>query len=63
MMIYDMSRQYHAERVLTVAEQRRADEQAGRMAAEVSRLWQRLTRPARALRLLILRARPAAYAR
>ena len=54
MMIYDMSRQYHAERIMTAAERRRADEQLGRMAAEVSRLWQRyLTRPARA------RARPA----
>ena len=51
MMMYDMGRQYHAERVMNAGEQRRADEQAGRMAAEASRLWQRyLTRPARALR-------------
>jgi hypothetical protein len=53
MMTYDMSRQYHAERIMTAAERRRADEQAGRMAAEAARLWQRfLTRPARALRAL-----------
>jgi len=53
MMMYDMSRQYHAERIMTAAERRRADEQAGRMAAEASRLWQRyLTRPARVLRAL-----------
>ena len=61
MMIYDMSREYHAERIMTAAEQRRADEQAGRMAAGVSRFWRRLTKPAR-----VLRARPsrtAAYAR
>lgn len=51
MMMYDMGRQYHAERVMSAGEQRRADEQAGRMASEASRLWQRyLTRPARALR-------------
>ena len=53
MMIYDMSRQYHAERMMSAAERRHADEQLGRMAAEVSRLWQQyLTRPARALRAL-----------
>jgi hypothetical protein len=53
MMVYDMGRQYHAERVMSAGEQRQADEQAGRMAAEASRLWQRyLTRPARALRAL-----------
>ena len=51
MMVYDMGRQYHAERVMSAGERRRADEQAGRMAAEASRLWRRyLTRPARALR-------------
>ena len=49
MMIYDMSRQYHAERIMSAAEQRRADEQLGRMAARASRLWQRATRPARRL--------------
>jgi len=53
MMMYDMGRQYHAERVMSAGERRRADEQAGLMAAEVSRVWQRyLTRPARALRAL-----------
>jgi len=53
MMVYDMGRQYHAERVMSAGERRRADEQAGRMAAEASRLWQRyLTRPAQALRAL-----------
>jgi hypothetical protein len=53
MMVYDMGRQYHAERVMSASERRRADAQAGRMAAEASRLWQRyLTRPARALRVL-----------
>jgi hypothetical protein len=51
MMMYDMGRQYHAERVMSAGERRRAEEQAGRMAAEASRLWRRyLTRPARALR-------------
>jgi hypothetical protein len=51
MMMYDMSRQYHAGRIMTTAERRRADEQAGQLAAEASRLWQRyLTRPGRALR-------------
>ena len=53
MMVYDMGRQYHAERVMSAGERRRADEQAGRMAAEVSQVWQRyLTRPVRALRAL-----------
>jgi hypothetical protein len=53
MMVYDMGRQYHAERVMSAGERRRTDEQAGRMAAEALRLWQRyLTRPARALRAL-----------
>ena len=53
MMVYDMGRQYHAERVMNAAERRRADEQVGKMAAEMSRVWQRyLTRPARALRAL-----------
>jgi len=50
MMICDMTLQYQAERIKTAAEQRRADEQAGMMAAGVSRLWQRATRPVRALR-------------
>ena len=46
MMFYDMTAQYQAERVKSAAERRRADEQLGMMAAEVSRLWQRLSRPA-----------------
>ena len=46
MMMYDMSRQYHAERIMSAAEQRRSDEQLGRMAARVSRFWRRATRPA-----------------
>ena len=47
MMIYDMTLQHQAERRMSAAEQRRADEQLGRMAARASRLWQRATRPAR----------------
>ena len=50
MMIYDMTTQYQAERIKTAAEQRRADEQVGMMAAGVSRLWRRATRPVRASR-------------
>jgi hypothetical protein len=44
MMIYDMTLQHQAERALSVAEQRRVDEQLGRMAARVSRAWRRPTR-------------------
>jgi hypothetical protein len=47
MMIYDMTLQHQAERRMSAAEQQRADEQLGRMAARVSRFWQRATRPAR----------------
>jgi hypothetical protein len=61
MMLYDMTVQYRAERIKTADEQRRADEQLGMMAAEVSRLWRHVIRPARALRGL--RARHALYAR
>jgi len=61
MMLYDVSVQYQAERIKTAAEQRRADEQLGMMAAEVSWLWRRVTRPARALSGL--RARHTMYAR
>ncbi len=46
MMMYDMSRQYHAERIMSAAERRRADEQLGRMAAQVSRFWHQATRRA-----------------
>ena len=49
MMIYDMTLQHQAERRMSAAEQRRADEQLGRMAARVSRFWRRATRPARKL--------------
>jgi hypothetical protein len=42
-----MSRQYHAERIMSAAEQRRADEHLGRMAARTSGLWRRATRPFR----------------
>ena len=52
-MMYDMARQYHAERVMSAAEQRRADERAGQRAASVAQFWQQyVTRPARALRAL-----------
>jgi hypothetical protein len=47
MMMYDMTRQYHAERTMSAAERRRADEELGRMAARVSRFWRRAARPAR----------------
>ena len=50
MMIYDMTMQHQAERRMSAAEQRRADEQLGRMAARTSKLWRRATRPTRALR-------------
>jgi len=50
MMPYHMTAQYQAERIRSAAEQRRADEHLGTMAAEVSRLWQQITRPAQALR-------------
>jgi hypothetical protein len=60
MMLYDMSVQYQAERIKTAAEQRRADEQLGMLAAKVSGRWQRLIRQARILRR---HARTALYAR
>ena len=47
MMMYDMSRQYHAERIKSAAERRRADEQLGRTAARTSDVWRRATRPFR----------------
>ena len=46
MVMYDMTRQYHAERIMSAAERRRADEELGRMAARVSRFWRRASRPA-----------------
>jgi hypothetical protein len=59
MMFYDMSQQYHAERIKTATEYRRADTEIGMMAAEISRIWQRVTRPARALSRTGRRTRPA----
>jgi hypothetical protein len=47
MMIYDMTLQHQAERRMSPAEQQRADEQLGRMAARTSELWRRATRPFR----------------
>ena len=64
MMFYYMTPPYQAGRIKSAAEQRRADEQLGMMAAEVSRLWQRLIRPARTLRGFHARhPRTAFYAR
>ena len=64
MMFYYMTQPYQAGRIKSADEQRRADEQLGMMAAEVSQLWQRLTRPARALRGFHARhPRTAFYAR
>jgi hypothetical protein len=63
-MVYDMTTQYRAERIKTAAEQRRADDQLGMMAAEVSRFWRCVTRPAQALRGFRDRhGRTALYAR
>ena len=59
MMFYDMSQQYHVERIRTAAEYRRADAEIGMMAAEISRIWRRVTRPARALGRTGRRTRPA----
>ena len=50
MMIYDMTLQHRAGCRMSAAEQRRADEQTGMMAAGASRLWRRATRPVRAPR-------------
>jgi hypothetical protein len=64
MMLYDMTTQYQAERIKSTAEQRRADDQLGMMAAEVSRFWQRVFRPARIVRgFRARRTRTALYAR
>jgi len=64
MMFYDMTAQYQAERVKSAGEQRRTDAQAGMLAAEVSRLRQRLSRPGRILRGFGARhARTALYSR
>ena len=50
MMMYDMSRQYHAERIMSAAERRRADDELVRMADRTSELWRRATRPVWVLR-------------
>ncbi len=58
MMIYDMTLQHQAECRMSAAEQRRADDQLGRMAARTSQLWRRATRPLR-----LLAGRTPGYAR
>ena len=50
MMPYQSYLIYQAERPKTAAEIRRADEQLGHMAANVSWLWRRVTRPVATLR-------------
>ena len=45
MMPYQSYQDYQARRPKTAAEIRRADQQLGRMAENVSRLWQHATRP------------------
>jgi len=50
MMPYQSYQLYQAERPKTAAEIRRADEQLGRMAENVSRLWQHAARPVALLR-------------
>lgn len=57
MMPYQSYLIYQAERTKTGAEIRRADEQLGHMAENVSWLWDRATRPIALLRGL--RGRPA----
>jgi hypothetical protein len=46
MMPYQAYQIYQAERPKTAAEIRRTDEQLGHMAANMSGLWRRATRPA-----------------
>ena len=50
MMPYQSYQIYQAERTKTCAEIRRADEQLGHMAENVSSLWHRATRPIALLR-------------
>ena len=50
MMPYQSYQVYQAERPKTAAEIRRADEQLGHMAENMSWLWQRATRPITLLR-------------
>lgn len=58
-MPYSVSQLYQAERVKTNAERRQADTGQGMMAAEVSRLWQDISRPLGALRWYRARRNPA----
>jgi hypothetical protein len=44
MMFYGGTQQYQAERIKSAAEQRRADAEAGMLAADVSRRWRRFVR-------------------
>jgi hypothetical protein len=53
MMPYQSYQFYQAERPKTAVEIRRADEQLGHMAENVSRLWQHATRPVARLRDLL----------
>jgi hypothetical protein len=50
MMLYQSYQVYQAERPKTCAEIRRADEQLGHMAENVSWVWQHATRPIARLR-------------
>jgi primase-polymerase (primpol)-like protein len=50
MMPYQSYQVYQAERAKTAAEIRRADEQLGHMAENISWLWQHVTRPIALLR-------------
>ena len=50
MMPYQSYQVYQAERAKTAAEIRRADEQLGHMAENISWLWQHATRPIALLR-------------
>ena len=50
MMPYQSYQVYQTERTKTTAEIRRADDQLGHMAENVSRLWRHATRPINHLR-------------
>jgi hypothetical protein len=59
MMPSDSYRLYRVERVMSAAEVRRADEQAGRLAAAVGRLVRGITRPVRSAPTMTRVARTA----
>jgi len=59
MMPSDSYRLYQVERVMSAAEVRRADEQAGRLAAAVGRLVRGITRPVRSAPTMTRVARTA----